>query len=94
MRTVGDAMLTVPTRHPLATTVREIQEFFRDDHVHAALIVSPAGYLAGVVERDDITDSWALMPPLRHWGDSRAAHRVGRGQLAEVQQAMNATGRE
>jgi hypothetical protein len=42
---VADAMLKIPTRHPPAATVREIREFFRDDHVHPALIVSPAGHL-------------------------------------------------
>src|ERR1700722_8960733 len=56
---VADAMLKIPTRHPPAATVREIREFFRDDHVHPALIVSPAGHLAAVVVRDDITDSQA-----------------------------------
>src|SRR6185437_9128791 len=54
VRTAGEAMLTTPVRHPLSVTVREIREFFRDDHVHAALIVSPAGYLEAVVERGDI----------------------------------------
>jgi hypothetical protein len=54
VRTAGEAMLTTPARHPLAATVGEIRDFFRDDHVHAALIVSPAGYLESVVERDDI----------------------------------------
>ena len=54
MRTAGEAMLTTPVRHPLSVTVREIRDFFRDDHVHAALIVSPAGYLEAVVERGDI----------------------------------------
>ena len=47
MRTVAEAMLTTPVRHPLSATVGEIRDFFRDDHVHAALIVSPAGYLDG-----------------------------------------------
>jgi len=52
--TAAGAMLTTPVRHPLSATVGEIRDFFRDDHVHAALIVSPAGYLQAVVERDDI----------------------------------------
>ena len=53
--TAAEVMLTTPIRHPLSATVGEIRDFFRDDHVHAALIVSPAGYLQAVVERDDIT---------------------------------------
>jgi len=55
VRTAAEEMLTTPVRHPLSATVGEIRDFFRDDHVHAALIVSPAGYLQAVVERDDIT---------------------------------------
>ena len=92
-RTVADAMLTIPTRHPLAATVREMRDFFRDDHVHAALIVSPAGYLAAVVERHDIADG---QPP------EAAAAPLGRlagrtvpagASLAEARRAMDATGR-
>jgi hypothetical protein len=59
-RTAAEAMLMTPARHPLSATVREIRDFFRDDHVHAALIVSPAGYLDAVVERDDLAGSQAL----------------------------------
>jgi hypothetical protein len=59
LRTAADAMLTTPARHPLASTVWEIHGFFNDSHVHAALIVSPAGYLAAVVERDDIATGQA-----------------------------------
>jgi len=59
-RTVAEAMLTTPDRHPLSATVGEIQAFFKDDHVHAALIVSPAGYLEAVIERDDISVGCAL----------------------------------
>lgn len=91
--TLANAMLTTPVRHPLDATVREIREFFNDDHVHAALIVGPAGYLAAVVERDDIRHSQ---------GADAAAAPLGRlagrtvpedASLAEIQRAMNATGR-
>src|ERR1700744_1671567 len=57
--TAAEAMLTTPVRHPLSATVREIRDFFRDDHVHAALIADPAGYLVAVVERDDLTSGHA-----------------------------------
>ena len=60
LRTAAEVMLTTPARHPLSATVGEIRDFFRDDHVHAALIVSPAGYLEAVVERDDIAECGAL----------------------------------
>jgi len=61
--TAAEVMLTTPIRHPLSATVGEIRDFFRDDHVHAALIVSPAGYLQAVVERDDITGCQAVDAP-------------------------------
>src|ERR1700755_3251716 len=57
VHTVADAMLTAPVRHSLDTTAGEIRDFFDDDHVHAALIVGPAGYLAAVVERTDLARS-------------------------------------
>jgi hypothetical protein len=93
LRTAADAMLTIPARHPLAATVREIQDFFGDSHVHAALIVTPAGYLAAVVERDDIAASHssdAAAAPL-----GRLAGRIvpAGANLAEVQRVMRATGR-
>ena len=92
-RTVSDAMLTTPVRHPLGTTVREIRDFFDDDHVHAALIVGPAGYLAAGVERGDSAHSrepGATAAPL-----GRLAGRtvVGDASLPATQQAMNATRR-
>jgi hypothetical protein len=67
--TAAEVMLTTPARHSLSATVGEIRDFFRDDHVHAVLIVGPAGYLEAVVERDDITECRALMLPLRRWDD-------------------------
>jgi hypothetical protein len=85
-------MITTPARHPLSATVGEIRDFFRDDHVHAALIVSPAGYLEAVVERDDIAGRQALeaAAPL-----GRLAGRtvLAEASLYEVRRAMTATGR-
>jgi CBS domain-containing protein len=91
-RTAADAMLRTPVRHPLSATVGEIRDFFRDDHVHAALIVSPAGYLKAVVERDDIADGQALDAAAASLG--RLADRtVPPGAcLAELHRAMIATG--
>jgi hypothetical protein len=93
VRTIADAMLTIPTRHPLAVTVREIRDFLRDDHVHAALIVSPAGYLAAVVERDDIAAGHA--PDAAAVPLGRLAGRTVpvEADLAEVRRAMDAAGR-
>jgi CBS domain-containing protein len=89
---VADAMLTIPATHRLDATVREIRDFFGDDHVHAALIVSPAGYLAAVVERGDIARDQApgsVAAPL-----GRLAGRTvpAGASLAEVQRAMSASG--
>lgn len=54
--TVAEAMVSIPWTHSAAATVREVADFFVDDHVHAALIVHPTGDLAAVVERDDIAE--------------------------------------
>jgi CBS domain-containing protein len=93
VRTVANTMLTTPKRHPLGATVREIRAFFDDDHVHAALIVGPAGYLAAVVERADISHSQvpdAAAAPL-----GRLAGRIvpEGASLVEMQRVMNAAGR-
>lgn len=93
MRTAAEAMLTTPTRHPLSSTVREIREFFRDDHVHAALIVSPAGYLAAVVERDDIAGCQAPDAVAASLGRLVGRTVPAGASLAEVRQVMTATGR-
>jgi hypothetical protein len=55
--TVADAMVSYPKQLPLAATVGDARRLFRDDHVHAALIVTEAGCLAAVVERCDISGS-------------------------------------
>jgi len=93
MRTAADAMLTTPARHPLAATVREIRGFFSDSHVHAALIVGPAGYLAAVVERDDIAKSQAPDAAAAPLGRLAGRTVTAGASLAEVLRAMNATGR-
>jgi len=91
--TAAEAMLTTPVQHPLSATVREIRDFFRDDHVHAALIADPAGYLVAVVERDDLTSGHA--PDAEAVPLGRIAGRVvlEDASLAAIQQAMDAAGR-
>jgi CBS domain len=93
VRTAGEAMLTTPVRHPLSATVREIRDFFRDDHVHAALIISPSGYLEAVVERDDIADGQALDAAAAPLGRLAGRTVPAGASLAEVRQAMIASGR-
>jgi hypothetical protein len=93
LRSVAEVMLRTPVRHPLSATVREIRDFFRDDHVHAALIVSPAGYLKAVVERDDIAECQALDTAAAPLG-RLAGRTVPPGAcLAELHRAMIAAGR-
>jgi CBS domain-containing protein len=46
-------MLTEPAVHGPAATVGELRAFFRDDHVHMALVVDGVT-LIGVVERTDL----------------------------------------
>jgi hypothetical protein len=93
VRTVGEAMLTAPVRHSLSVTVREIRDFFRDDHVHAALIVSPAGHLDAVVERDDIAGCQAHDAAAAPLGRLAGRTAPAGASLAGVRRAMTATGR-
>ena len=93
MRTAAEAMLTIPARHPLSATVGEIRDFFRDDHVHAALIVSPAGYLEAVVERDDIAGCQALDTAAAPLGRLAGRTVPAEASLAEVHRVMIETGR-
>jgi CBS domain-containing protein len=93
MRTAADVMLTAPARHPLSATIREIRDFFRDDHVHAALIVSPAGYLKAVLERDDIAGCRALDVAAAPLGRLAGRTVPPGASLAEVHRLMTAAGR-
>jgi CBS domain-containing protein len=93
LRTVAAAMLTTPVRHPLSATVRELRDFFRDDHVHAALIVSPAGYLAAVVERDDIAGGQPLEAAAAPLGRLAGRTVPAGASLAEAGRVMTAAGR-
>jgi hypothetical protein len=92
-RTAAEVMLTIPARHPLSATVGEIREFFRDDHVHAALIVSPSGYLEAIVERDDIAECQALDAAAAPLGRLAGRTVPAEASLAGVRRAMTATGR-
>ena len=93
LRSAAEAMLPTPVRHPLSATVGEIRDFFRDDHVHAALIVSPAGYLEAVVERGDIAGCEGLDAAAAPLGRLEGRTVPTGASLAEVRRAMIATGR-
>jgi hypothetical protein len=93
LRTAAEVMVTTPARHSLSATVGEIRGFFGDDHVHAALIVSPAGYLEAVVERDDIAGCQALDAAAAPLGRLAGRTVEAGASAAEVRHAMTATGR-
>jgi DNA-binding PadR family transcriptional regulator len=93
VRTAAEMMLTAPARHPLSVTVGEIRDFFRDDHVHAALVVSPAGHLQAVVERDDIAGCQPLDAAAAPLGQLAGRTVPPEANLAEVGRVMTATGR-
>jgi CBS domain len=86
-------MLTTPVRHPRSATVGEIRDFFRDVHVHAALIVSPAGHLEAVVERDDIAGCQAPDAAATPLGRLAGRTVPPEASLTEVRRAMTAAGR-
>jgi hypothetical protein len=91
LRTAAEVMLTTPARHPVSATIGETRDFFRDDHVHAALIVSPAGYLEAVVERDDIAGCQALDAAVTPLGRLAGRTVPAGASLAEVRRATTAT---
>jgi CBS domain-containing protein len=93
VRTAAEEMLTTPARHPLSATVGELRDFFRDDHVHAALIVSPAGRLEAVVERADIAGCQALDAAAAPLGRLAGRTVPAGASVAEVRQAMTTAGR-
>lgn len=53
--TVADAMIRAPKQCGFATTAGALRHLFRNDHVHAALIVR-GGTLITVIERADLDD--------------------------------------
>jgi hypothetical protein len=93
VRTAGEAMLTTPYDIRCPSPSVRYRDFFRDDHVHAALIVSPAGYLESVVERDDIAGWQAPDAAAAPLGRLTGRTVPAGASLADVRQAMTATGR-
>ncbi|MGB6580310.1 MAG: CBS domain-containing protein [Streptosporangiaceae bacterium] len=93
VRTAAEVMLTTPERHSLSVTVGEIRDFFRDDHVHAALIVSPSGYLEAVVERDDIAGCQAPDAAAAPLGRLAGRTVPAGASVADVRRAMTTAGR-
>ena len=61
--------------------------------VHAVLIVSPAGYLEAVVERDDIAGCQALDAAAAPLGRLAGRTVPAGASIADVRRAMTTTGR-
>jgi CBS domain-containing protein len=80
--TVADAMIRFPKVCGLQTTTAQVREQFRDDHVHAVLVVDN-GRLVAVVERPDIGTAPPELP----------AHLLGRlpGRVTTPDADLDAT---
>jgi len=85
-------MHTEPKVHDPAVTVAELREFFEDDHVHAALLVTAEGRLVAVVERADLVAAPSAEPAARF---GRLAERTvsPEARLVEVLPRLGHTGR-
>lgn len=88
----ADAMVSGPAVHGPETTVGELRAYFRDEHVHMALLAD-RGRLVGAVERDDLVRQLADDEPA-----SAIACLDGRtvrpdASLPEALKAMERTGR-
>lgn len=88
---VGDVVHTFPKTRNSATTVRQAREFFRNDKVHALLVVDD-GVLVTVVERTDLIGRGdrELVALAGHLGDRVVAPS---NDLCETWAAMVAAGR-
>lgn len=60
-RTVAEAMITRPHRHPADLTVAEARAVLEDPHVHLLLLVE-GDHLVGTVAREDLHDAPGAAP--------------------------------
>jgi CBS-domain-containing membrane protein len=49
-------MITRPSTHAVTCSLAEIARYFRDDHVHMALIAAADGFLVTTITRSDLDD--------------------------------------
>lgn len=89
---VADAMCTCPAVHPRSATVGQVRAFFRDAHVHMALLVD-GGTLVGAIERGDLAPTLADDTPAELIAtlDGRSARPDA--LLSETLDAMKRAGR-
>lgn len=90
--TVADAMIHAPKVCGLATSLAQLHELFRDDHIHAALIVEH-GALQAVVERTDLDPRAPLDSPAHAVGYLTGRVTPPDADLAATWETMRAFGR-
>lgn len=89
---VSDAMIRDPKVLGPAATIAQVREFFRDDHVHAALLVDHFRLLA-VVEPSDLIDSPPASSPAVTIGCLRGRVTRPDADLVTTWEVMTALGR-
>src|SRR5262245_36672064 len=89
---VADAVLTTPYLHGLRTTVGEVRAFFRDDHVHMALVVD-SGKLVAAVERPDLESALPHNTPAWIVGSLRGRTIRPDAELSSTHEWMSESGR-
>lgn len=89
---VSRAMIRDPKLLGPATTIRQVREFFRDGHVHAALVVD-CGKLLAVIEPSDLIDSPPANSPAVRVGYLHGRITRPHADLAITWTVMAASGR-
>ena len=89
---VAAAMITRPTVHGPSTTVGQLRAFFRDDHVHMALLVD-AGKLVAAVERADLESHLDDGTPARLVAQPGVRTTDRNASVAEACETMRRSGR-
>lgn len=74
--TVADAMVRRPKLLPPTATGRDVRDLFRDDHVHAALVVDDARLIT-VIEPNDLEPNDLEPGDLETAGDDAPASTMG-----------------
>jgi CBS domain-containing protein len=91
-RTVREAMIHHPKTCSPNASLADLHNLFDDPHVHAALVVDPAGTLVSVVERVDLVNVGPTDPASSYGCLSERCINAD-ASLQRTQQAMSAAGR-
>lgn len=92
VRTVDGAMVSCPKVHRPTATVTELRAFFRDDHVHMALLVD-RGKLIGTVERADLRTTLSHATPALRIAKLEGRTIAPDATLSDALEAMKRDGR-